>query len=112
MNLFLQAASSGSPMGSLWMFGLILVVMYFFMIRPQVKKQKDEKKYREEIGKGQKIVTTGGIHGKIVEDKDNTLIIEVEGGNRLKIERGAVSKELSAQYLAKPAKESKESDKK
>ena len=97
MEVFLQA-SSGSPMGSLWMFGLILVVMYLFMIRPQVKKQKEEKSFREAIAKGQKVVTNGGIHGKILELKETTMILEVEGGGKLKVERAAISKDLSAQY--------------
>lgn len=97
MEVFLQA-SSGSPMGSLWMFGLILVVMYLFMIRPQVKKQKEEKAFRETIAKGQKVVTNGGIHGKILELKETTMILEVEGGGKLKVERAAISKDLSAQF--------------
>ena len=75
---------------------LIIVVFYFFMIRPQLKKAKDQKKYREELKKGDKVITIGGIHGKIVEMSDKTFIIEVEGGNKLKIERSAVSLEFSA----------------
>lgn len=77
-------------------FILIMVVFYFFMIRPQMKKAKDQKKFREAIKKGDKIVTIGGIHGKIVEVNDSTFIIEVEGGNRLKIEKSAISMENSA----------------
>ncbi len=97
--ILLQAATgSNSPMGSLWMFGLILLVMYFFMIRPQMKKQKQETQFRKTIDKGSKVVTNGGIHGKIIEIKESTLILETEGGNRLKVERSAISKELSAQY--------------
>ncbi|MCW8941072.1 MAG: preprotein translocase subunit YajC [Flavobacteriales bacterium] len=83
------------------MFGLIFLVFYFFMIRPQMKKQKDLKKFREALQKGAKIVTIGGIHGKIVEVKDETAIIEVEGGNRLKIEKAAIAKEFSAEEMEK-----------
>ena len=61
------------------------------MIRPQLKKTKDEKKFRESVSKGDKIVTIGGIHGKIIEVKDTVFIIEVEGGHKLRIEKSAVS---------------------
>jgi preprotein translocase subunit YajC len=74
---------------------LIIVVFYFFMIRPQMKKAKDQKKFRENIAKGDKIVTIGGIHGKIVDVQETTFIIEVEGGHKLKIERNAVSMDSS-----------------
>jgi len=70
---------------------LIVIVFYFFMIRPQMKKQKEAKKFMAEIKKGDKIVTIGGIHGKIAEINDTTFTIEVEGGNRLKISKTALS---------------------
>ena len=63
-----------------------------------MKKQKDETKFRTELAKGMRIVTHAGIHGKILELHDTTLILEVENA-RLKIEKSAVSKELSAAYL-------------
>ncbi|HXB10511.1 MAG TPA: preprotein translocase subunit YajC [Bacteroidia bacterium] len=72
---------------------LIVVVFYFFMIRPQMKKQKDQVKFKEGIQKGDKIVTIGGIHGKIIEIQDKTFTIEVENGVKLKIEKSAVSLE-------------------
>lgn len=74
---------------------LIIVVFYFFMIRPQMKKAKEQKKYREALAKGDKIVTIGGIHGKIVEAQETTFIIEVEGGHKLKIEKSAISMDAS-----------------
>lgn len=74
---------------------LIIVVFYFFMIRPQMKKQKDQNKFRQELQKGDKIVTIAGIHGKIVEVQDTTFTMEVEGGMRMKIEKSAVSMENS-----------------
>lgn len=74
---------------------VIVVVFYFFMIRPQMKKQKTQNKFREEIKKGDKIVTIGGLHGKIAEVQDKTFIIEVEGGVRLKFEKSAISMENS-----------------
>lgn len=85
----------GSSMTSIVFLLLIFVVFWFFMIRPQVKKQKDQQKFRESIGKGDKVITIGGVHGKIIEVQDTTFIIEVEGNNRLKIEKTAVSMESS-----------------
>ena len=72
---------------------LIVLVFYLFFIRPQMKKSKDLKKFREALKKGNKVVTIGGIHGKIAEIKETTVLIEVEGQNRLKIERSAIAME-------------------
>lgn len=74
---------------------LIIIVFYFFMIRPQLKKSKDQKKFRENIKIGDKVVTIGGIHGKISDVQDTTFIITVEGGVKLKIERSAISMDSS-----------------
>lgn len=75
---------------------LIIVVFYFFMIRPQLKKAKDQKKFRENIKVGDKVVTIGGIHAKIAEIQETTFIIMVEGGVKLKIEKNAVSMDSSS----------------
>ncbi|MBW6483723.1 MAG: preprotein translocase subunit YajC [Vicingaceae bacterium] len=91
----------GGGLQTILMFGLIFLVFYFFMIRPQVKKQKEQKKFRESLEKGSKIVTIGGIHGKIAEVKDDIVIIEIEGGNRLKIEKAAIAKEFAADEIEK-----------
>ena len=82
---------AGTGMSSLIMFGMIFAVMYFFMIRPQIKKQKKEREYRSALKKGDKVVTIGGIHGKITDVKEDTFIVEIMGGNTLKIEKTAVS---------------------
>ncbi|NUM31480.1 MAG: preprotein translocase subunit YajC [Bacteroidetes bacterium] len=74
---------------------LMFVVMYFFMILPQMKKGKAQKKFWGELKKGDHIVTSGGIHGKITELKDTTVIIEVESGVKIKIEKSSISLELS-----------------
>ena len=87
--ILLQAAGSG--MSSLIMFGMIFAVMYFFMIRPQIKKQKKERKYRSALQKGDKVITIGGLHGKITDIKEDAFIIEVHGGTNLKVEKSAVS---------------------
>lgn len=83
-------------------FALMFIVLYFFMIRPQVKKQKSEKKFQSEIGKGSKVITTSGIHGKIVEISDTTVVIET-GAGKIKFEKSSLSMELSKKYAA-PAK--------
>ncbi|MCH7657283.1 MAG: preprotein translocase subunit YajC [Bacteroidetes bacterium] len=72
---------------------LIIVVFYFFMIRPQVKKQKDLKSYRESLQKGDKIITTGGIYGKVVDIKESVIVIDVGEQIRLKIDKSAVLKD-------------------
>lgn len=80
---------------------LIIVVFWFFMIRPQMKRQKELKKFRDELKKGDKIVTTGGIYGKVAEIGDFYIIMEVEGQNRLKIDKAAVIKDMTDAVPAK-----------
>lgn len=108
-SILLMSAPEGdaSPIPNFLFLGGIILVFYFFMIRPQSKKAKDQKKFKESIAKGDRIVTIGGVHGKVAELKDTTIIIETEGGGRLKIERAAVSMEytkgeqVAGQELAK-----------
>jgi len=92
-------------LGSFFPMILIFVVAYFFMIRPQIKRQKDEKKFTEALKKGDKIVTKSGLYGKVVDvnDKDNSCVIETMAG-RLKFDRSAISKEMSAKLNTAPAK--------
>ena len=94
-SIMLMAAEGGQKDGrasSLIFIVLIIVVFYFFMIRPQMKKSKEQKKFRESLKKGDKIITIGGIHGKIIDDSnETTFTIEVEGGGKFKIERVAVA---------------------
>ena len=75
---------------------LIFLVAYLFMIRPQMKRQKDEKRFSESLKKGDRIVTKSGLHGKVVDlnDKDSSCIIETMAG-RLKFDRSAISMEMS-----------------
>ena len=89
--LLMAGGGSGGGLTSFIPMILIIVVFYFFMIRPQLKKSKDQKKFRENIKLGDKIVTIGGIHGKIAEVGETTFIITVEAGVKLKIEKSAVS---------------------
>lgn len=78
---------------------LMFAVVYFLMIRPQMKRQRQEKKFMNEMKKGDKIITKGGIHGKIVELTDNTCVIETLAG-KIKIERSAISMEMSRKLNA------------
>ncbi len=74
---------------------LVFVVFYFFMIRPQMKKQKEMSNYRNALKKGDKVITTGGIYGKIWEVKDNYVMLEVGGDLRLKVDKSALVKDPS-----------------
>lgn len=69
---------------------LIVVVFYFFMIRPQMKKQKELKKFRESLKAGDKVVTIGGIHGKILEINDTTVLVNSEG-SKIRLDKSAIS---------------------
>lgn len=95
--IFLQG---GSSIGNMILIPLMFLVLYLFMIRPQMQKQKKEKKFQATIKKGSKVVTTSGIHGKVVDlmDSDNTCVIET-GAGKIKFERSAISMELSKKYL-------------
>ena len=102
LAILLMSPAEGEEGGGLQtiiMFGAIFLVFYLFMIRPQMKKQKDAKKFKESLINGTKIVTIGGIHGKILEVKDDTVIIETEGGNKLKLEKAAIAKEFAAEEM-------------
>src|SRR5690554_515849 len=92
MNILLQAAPSGGMggMSTIIMMVAIFAVFYFFMIRPQQKKQKDLQKSREAMKSGDKVVTAGGIHGRIKEVGDTWFLVEVADGVRIKIEKSSV----------------------
>ena len=75
---------------------LVFVVFYFFMIRPQMKKQKETNNYRTSLKRGDKVVTTGGIYGKIYEVKDNFVTLDVGGDIRLKVDKSALLKDPTA----------------
>jgi len=96
LNILLMAPQGGQGgQSSGWLsflpLLLIVVVFYFFFIRPQMKRSKDQKKFRETLQKGQKIITVGGIHGRIVELQDTTVTIEVENQVRLRVEKSAIA---------------------
>src|ERR1700712_127452 len=106
LSVFLMASPSGGQPNSsfsLIMMGAIILVFWLFMIRPQAKKAKDQKKFIENLQKGEKIVTIAGIHGTINRvNEDNTLQLETSPGSYMKIEKSAISMEWTTQ-LAKAA---------
>ena len=104
-TIILQAAGGGG-LTSLLPLLLVIVVMYFFFFRPQIKRQREEKKFQQEISKGMRVVTNSGIHGKILSIDENTLILESEN-SRLKIDKSAVNKQMSETYLPKEKEEKK-----
>lgn len=86
-----QATGEGGvPFQFLFLIG-IFVVFYFFMIRPQQKKQKEQKKWIAEISKGDEVVTVGGIHGKVMSVDDDTVLLEVDRGVKLTVNKGSLS---------------------
>jgi preprotein translocase subunit YajC len=78
---------------SLIMMVMVFVIMYFFMIRPQAKKQKELKKLRESVKTGDKIVTIGGVHGKVLEVSDSTILVSSEG-TKLRFDKSAISHQV------------------
>jgi preprotein translocase subunit YajC len=96
--VILQSAGAGAGTGNwsfLVMMGLIFVVMYFFMIRPQQKKQKELVKFRNSLAKGDKVITAGGIYGKIVEVADNYVLVEVDSNVKIKVDKSSIVKDIS-----------------
>ena len=101
-TILLQAAGGFDPR-QLIMFGLIALVFYFFMIRPQMKKQKDQKNFVNDLKKGDRVVTTSGAHGKIVDIGETTFLIEGESGHKTRYEKSAISLEASKPLNTPPA---------
>ena len=86
--ILLQTGSGGI---SLVFFMLIFAVMYFFMIRPQIKKQKKEVAFRSSLKVGDKVVSIGGIHGRLSEIGKSTVVLDVHNSGKLKVEKSAIS---------------------
>lgn len=98
MNTILMMQPQGqeaNPWMSMLPLLLIIVVFYFFMIRPQMKRQKEIRKFRESLAKGDKVVTTGGIYGKIVEVKETTIILEVAKDVNITVDKAGIIKDMS-----------------
>src|SRR5687767_9997831 len=101
-GILLQVQQQSNPIYQYVIFGGIIIVFYFFMIRPQQKKAKDQKKFREELTKGMNVVTIGGLHGKLVALEDDTLVVEVDRGVRLTFDKSAISMEATARVNQQP----------
>ncbi|MEM6735352.1 MAG: preprotein translocase subunit YajC [Bacteroidota bacterium] len=108
MNIVLLQIGGSDFTSFLPIIGMI-AIFYFFFIRPQQRKQKETKKYLEEIKKGEMVVTVGGIHGKIVEVSDSTVLLDVDRGTKLLIEKSSLSLEASKRLNGKPSKTAKKS---
>ena len=106
-SLLLQSQSGGGMSGMLMIIAMI-AIFYFVMIRPQSKKQKELKRQREAMKNGDKVVTAGGIHGKIKDMTDATIILEVAPGMCIKVDRASVYPLVEEAKTAKSQKSIKE----
>ena len=100
MFTVLQAAAAGQQGGgwSMWiMLALIFVVMWFFMIRPQKKQQKELQNFRDGLKKGDKVVTIGGIYGTVCEVKEGTVLLEVDNNVKIRVSKNALIKDFTEQ---------------
>ena len=104
MNLmtvfFLQAPAAGPAGGGSMMWIMLIamfVIMYFFMIRPQNKKQKEIANFRKNLEVGQSIITAGGIYGKIKEIEDNAVVVEIASGVKIKVDKNSIYADAKAQ---------------
>lgn len=101
-SILLQGAPGGAGSFQLIFLVGMIAVMYFFMIRPQAKRAKEQKKFSESIGAGEHIVTSAGIHGNIKRTNDDgTLLIEIHNGTFMTIDRSAISMEMTNAYRKK-----------
>lgn len=95
------AAGEGKSSMSMWiMLGLLMVVFYFFMIRPQTKKQKELNKFRESLSEGSNVVTVGGVHGKVNKIKENTVLIEVADKVVITVDKASIVQQPTATTAA------------
>ena len=96
------AIGGGGILGQVFLFGSIILIMYFFMIRPQQKKQKEQQAYVDSLKAGDKVVTIGGAHGTIVSVREKTVVVEVDAskGVRIVFLKTAISKDASSQLTA------------
>jgi preprotein translocase subunit YajC len=95
MLTILLQAQQPNPFSAFLPLLLIIVVFYFFMIRPQMKRQKELKKFREALKKGDKVITTGGIYGKIVDIEEHTVLLEVDNNVKIRVDKVALLKDPS-----------------
>lgn len=104
--VLLEAPAAEAPgmldsLTSMWPILAIIVVFYLFFIRPQMKKSKDQRKFREALKKGDKVITIGGLHGKILEVGEKTITLDVGNQSKMVFEKSAIAADPSAQIGAK-----------
>ncbi len=90
MSILLQAGQAGADWGGILMIVALFVIFYFFMIRPQQKRQKEIRKFRESLDRGSKVVTAGGIYGTIKEVKETYFIVEIAPSTSIRVDKGSV----------------------
>ncbi len=100
-SILLAEQAQGSSLTSILMIVVLIAVFYFFMIRPQNKKQKEIKKFREGIQKGSKVITAGGIFGTVRDVKENHFVLEIADGVKISIDKGSVYPSPEAAQQAK-----------
>lgn len=93
--LFLAQSGGANPMANIFLIVGIFIIMYFFMIRPQTQRAKAQQEFIANIKKGDRIVTMGGVHAKVVKVQEHTLLVEVDAGVKLTIEKSVASVEFS-----------------
>ena len=103
LQILLQAPTGGG-LSNIIFIGAIIIVFYFFMVRPQQKKIREQKKFRESLSKGANVVTIGGLHGKIVAVEESTVVLEVDKGLRLTFEKSAIASEKAGAATAETIK--------
>ena len=96
-----QEAAGNSSIMSIAFFVLFFLILYFFMIRPQSKKAKDQKSFLNEIKAGDRVVTIGGVHGKILKVDDDTYLLEVDANTKVRIEKSVISLDFTKAMLAR-----------
>ena len=98
--MLLQTSAPTSPAGGNWsmwaMLAVVFVIMWFFMIRPQHKQQKELEQFRASLKKGDKVVTAGGIYGVVDEIKERTVLIKVDGDTKLMVDKNSILKDFSS----------------
>ena len=102
------ATGSQSMLMTVLPFVLIIAIFYFFIIRPQNKKQKEAEQMRNALSKGDKVVTIGGVHGTVASVKESTVIIKVEDGARIEFDRSAISSVVSDKKVASKSEKKEE----
>lgn len=96
LQILLQAAPAANGISNFIFIGAIIVVFYFFMVRPQQKKVREQKKFRESLTKGAQVVTIGGMHGRVIAVEETAVILEVDKGVRLTFDKSAIASEKTA----------------